>query len=75
VVVLNCWGHGDERDAAGIEDLDHLGEICQRAREPVDLVDHDRIDQPFGDIGHKSLQRRAFHGGAGEAAIIVMSSD
>jgi hypothetical protein len=64
-------GHSDERDAAGIEDLDHLGEIRQRAREAIDLVDHDRIDQPLGDIGHKSLERRVFHGGAGEAAIIV----
>src|SRR6266851_9748383 len=72
---IELLGHGDERDAAGIEDLDHLGEIRQRAREPVHLINHDGINQPLIDIGHKSLQRWAFHGGAGEAAIIVMVSD
>ena len=44
---IELLGHSDERDAAGIEDLDHLGEIRQRAREAIDLVDHDRIDQPL----------------------------
>jgi hypothetical protein len=68
-------GHGDERDAAGIEDLDHLGEVGQRAREPVHLINDDGINQPFIDIGHKPLQRGAFHGAAREAAIIVVSSD
>jgi hypothetical protein len=58
-----------------IEDFDHFSEVRQRAREPVHLVNYDCIDQPLVDIGHQSLQCWAFHSGAGEAAIIVMSSD
>jgi hypothetical protein len=48
VVVLN------ETPRAS-KDLDHLGEIRQRAREPVHLINDDGIDQPFVDIGHKPL--------------------
>jgi hypothetical protein len=30
----------------GIEQFDELGEICQRSRQPVDLIDDDDIDVP-----------------------------
>ena len=33
--------HRDERDAMGIEQFDQLGEIRQRPRQAVDLVDDD----------------------------------
>src|ERR1700730_17007966 len=46
---IELLGHGDERDGAGIEDLDHLGEIRQRARQPVHLINDDGIDQPLVD--------------------------
>ena len=39
-------GHRDEGDVVGVEHLDQLGEIHERARQPVDLVDDHDIDQP-----------------------------
>ena len=36
----------DERHALGVEDLDDLGEVGQRAGQPVDLVDDDDVDLP-----------------------------
>ena len=54
-----------------IEDLDHLGEIGERAGQPVDLVDDDDVDPPGLDVGKQALQRRALQGGARDAAIVV----
>ena len=36
--------HRNERDAAGVEQLDQLGEVGQGAGEPVHLIDHDHVD-------------------------------
>jgi hypothetical protein len=36
---IELLGHGDERDAMGVEQLDQLNEIRQRAGQPVDFVD------------------------------------
>jgi hypothetical protein len=33
-----------ERDAAAVKDLDELGKIGERSRQPVDLVNDDHID-------------------------------
>src|SRR5258705_712338 len=43
VVVLNCWVT-DEGDAASVEYLNHLGEVGERAGEPVELGDYYDID-------------------------------
>src|SRR6266849_3549187 len=56
VVVLNCWVTATNETPRAIEDFDHFGEVRQRAREPVHLVNYDCIDQPLVDIGHQSLQ-------------------
>ena len=61
----------DERDAVGIEDLDDLGEVGQRAGQPVDLVDHHNVDLAGRDVGQQTLQGRPLHGAAGEAAVVV----
>src|SRR5271168_5385507 len=37
-------GHRDEGDAMGIECLDQLGEVGERAGQPIDLVDDDHVD-------------------------------
>src|SRR6266542_6078003 len=55
-----------------IEQLDQLGEVRQRAGEPVDLVDHYDIDLSGPDIREQGLQGGAVEGGAREAAIIVV---
>jgi hypothetical protein len=55
VVVLNCWVTATNDTPARIEHLDHLREVGQRAREPIDLVDHHYIDETFADICEQPL--------------------
>ena len=55
-----------------IEQLDQLGEVGERAGEPVDLVDHDGVDLAGPDIGQQFLQGRAVERGAREAAVVVV---
>ena len=38
---VELLGDRDEGDAAAVKDLDELGKIGERARQPVDLVDND----------------------------------
>ena len=54
-----------------VEYLDQPGEVHQRARQPVDLVDHHDIDLAGLDVGEQPLQRRAIERAAGEAAIVI----
>ena len=75
VVVLKRLGDADEGDAGAVEHLDQLREVHQRARQPVDLVDHDDVDQPLLDVGEQLLQRRPLQRAAGEAAVIVGVAD
>ena len=63
VVVLNCWV--TETKDTGVEELDQLGKIGQRAGQPVDLVDHDHVDLAGLDVFEQMLQGRAVHVAAG----------
>ena len=54
-----------------IEDLDDLGKIIQRAGQPVDLVDDDRIDATRRDVGEQPLQSRPIRRRAGKSAVII----
>src|SRR6202040_4363415 len=54
-----------------IEDLDDLGKIGERARQPVDLVDDHRVDPPCRDVGEQLLQSGPVHRRAGEPTIII----
>ena len=72
---VEALGHRDEGDALPVEHLDQLGEVHQRARQPVDLVDHDDVDQPLLDVGEELLQGRALQRAAGEAAVVVGVAD
>jgi hypothetical protein len=42
----------------GIEQLDQLGEVGERAGQAIDLVDHDDVDLAGSDILQQVLQRR-----------------
>src|SRR5215211_7783434 len=54
-----------------VEDLHQLGEVGERAGEPIDLVDYDDIDPSRPEIGEQALQGGAVEGGAREPAIVV----
>jgi hypothetical protein len=64
VVVLKDWVKGD---AMGIERLDQLGEVRQRAGQPIDLIDDDDVDPPGLDIDEQVLERQANHRAAAES--------
>jgi hypothetical protein len=49
----------------GVEQLDQLNEIRQRAGQPVDFVDNDDIDLAVPDVGQKPLKGRALGRAAG----------
>lgn len=71
VVVLKPLGDGHERHTVRIHHLHQLREIHQRAGEPVNLVDHDDVDQVGLDVAQQALQRRPLQRAAGEPAIVV----
>src|SRR5262249_3205274 len=54
VVVLNCLCDRYERNAATVEDLYEFGEIGERSRQSVDLVDDDHIDLACLDVGQQA---------------------
>src|ERR1700740_1403893 len=62
--------HRDEGGTPGIEDLDDLGKIGERAGQPVDLVDNDGVDPPRREVSQQPLQTRPTHPRAGEPALI-----
>src|SRR5580704_13338162 len=53
---VELLGDRHERDAAGVKDVDELGKIGERARQPVDLIDDDHIDLACLDIGDQPFQ-------------------
>ena len=59
----------------GIKHLDDLGEVHERSGQPVDLVDDDHIDLPRPYVMEQILERRAVHGSARDAAIVVVFLD
>jgi hypothetical protein len=54
-----------------VEDLDDLGKISQRAGQPVDLVDDDRVNPTRRDVGEQPSQRRPIDRRAGEPAVVI----
>jgi hypothetical protein len=68
-------GDGYERDAVRLEQLDQLGKIRQRARQPVDFVHHHGIDLAGPDIRQERLQGRPLQRGPGEGSIVIAIAD
>src|SRR5438874_13686205 len=58
-----------------IEQLDDLGEIRERAGQPVDLVNHYNVDLARRHISQQLLQSRALERGAGDRAIVIATGD
>src|SRR6516225_2960249 len=59
----------------GIEQLNELGEIRERAREPVDLVDQHNVDRTRPDVGQEPLHGRTVERGAGKGAVVVAAGN
>ena len=68
---VELLGDGDERDRSGVEHLDQLGEVGQRAGQAVDLVDHDHVDLAGLDILQQLLEGRAVEVAAGIGRVVI----
>jgi hypothetical protein len=58
-----------------VEELDQLGEVGERAGQPIDLIDDDHIDASGLHVDEQLLQGRPVHRSAGEAAVVIVISD
>jgi hypothetical protein len=68
---VELLGHGDEADTLLVELLHDLGEVGQRSRQPVDLVDNHRIDALRSNVFEQECEGGPFHGAARKATVIV----
>ena len=71
VVVLNDWVTLTKVTSLRSNTSTSLAKSISERLKPVDLVDHDDVDQPGLDVGQQALQRRPLQGAAGEAAVVV----
>src|SRR5215472_654580 len=72
---VELLGDRDKRPRIGVKQLDHLGEVSERAGKPIDLVHHDDIDEPFADVVQQALQRRTLHCSSREPAVVIVRLD
>ena len=70
LVLKDCVTDTNETRMA-VEQLDQLGKVSKRAREPVDLIDHHDVDLAGVDVGQELLQGRPVKGGPREGAIVI----
>src|SRR5215469_2884014 len=68
---VELLGDRNKGRASRVEDLDDLGKISERAGQPVNLVDDDRIDPPRSDVGEQPLQSGPIDRRAGEPTVII----
>src|ERR1700733_3584563 len=59
----------------GVEELDQLGEVGERAGQPVDLVDNDHVDPVSANVIKELLERWPVHRAAGIAAVVIAGAD
>jgi hypothetical protein len=58
-----------------VKKLDELGEVGERAGQPIDLIDDDNVDLPRPNLLQERLQRWTLQRGAGKAAIVEFVAD
>ena len=59
----------------GVEQFDQLGEVGERAGQPVDLVDNDDVNPSSANIVQQPLERWPLQRAAGVAAVVVVGPD
>src|ERR1700722_697538 len=59
----------------GVEQFDQLGEVGERAGQPVDFIDNDHVDPVSANVIKELLERRPFHRAARVAAVVVVGPD
>ena len=59
----------------GIEQLDQLGEVRERPRKTVDLVDDDDVNLPGADVVQQLLKVGAVGAAAGVSPVVIAGAD
>ena len=59
----------------GVEQFDQLGEVGQRAGQPVDLVDNDHVDPVSANVVQQPPEGWPVHRAAGIAAVVIAGPD
>jgi hypothetical protein len=59
----------------GVEKFDQLGEVGERACQPVDLVDNDHVDPVSANIVQQPVEGWPAHRAAGVAAVVIAGPD
>src|SRR5271169_275324 len=62
----------DKGNLVSVEDLNHLGEVRKRSRQPIDLIDDHDVDQALFDVRQQQLERRTLHRRTGKTAVVIM---
>ena len=70
---VELLGYRNERDTLCVEGFHDLGEIEQRARQPVDFIDHHHVDLAGANISEEPLEGRALHRPARKAAVVIQA--
>jgi hypothetical protein len=68
---VELLGDRDERHAVLIKELDQAHKVCERAAQPIDLVDDHGIDRTLLDGGEQRGEGRAREVPTREAAVVV----
>lgn len=66
---VDLQGDGAEADAVAIKHIDHPGEVRQRARQPVDLINNHDVNLAHLDVRHQAAQGWPIHIAAGEKGV------
>ena len=61
----------DKGNVPALEHFDQLGEVHERARQAVDLVDHHDVDLASFDVGQEPLQCRALQRSTETPAVVI----
>jgi hypothetical protein len=75
VVVLKAWVTEMKEAPCASNSSTSFGEVGERARQPIDLVDHDYVDPSRSDIVQQLLKGGSFHRPSRKAAIVVAFAD
>ena len=73
VAVLEGLGHRDKNRAGRLEPFDELRKVEEGTGQPVDLVDHNLLDETGIDVSEQALQARALQGSSRDPCILVDS--
>ena len=75
VVVLNDWVTETKVTPFRSNTSTSLAKSASERLRPVDLVDHDHVDQPVLDVGQQPLQAGPLQRAAGDAAVVILVAD